>query len=86
QVGLQERWYENGQLESSTKFAAGVPDGPVKSFYPDGKLRFEGTFAQNLRTGEWRCFKPDGSADATASGVYESGARKSALPEEGGAK
>jgi antitoxin component YwqK of YwqJK toxin-antitoxin module len=82
QTGLQERWYETGQLESSTQFQNGAPHGEARSFYPDGKLRFEGAFDQNRRTGEWRCFKPDGSPDAQASGLYEAGARKAALPAE----
>jgi len=62
--------YDNGQLESISKFVDGIGNGIWINYDPDGKKESQGTLVNNKTTGLAKTFYENGSVKAEGKFIH----------------
>jgi len=68
--GAWRTWFENGTLESESRFRDGLRDGRWSAWYEDGRPRWTGTYRAGKRDGAWTTWHESGRK-ATVSGYQD---------------
>ena len=59
--GLEENYYENGQLEGKINYKDGKEDGLAELYYENGQLKMKINFRDGKEDGLWETHNEDGS-------------------------
>lgn len=64
QHGLDERWFENGELAYRTNYKDGDKDGVDVLYYQHGQLRYKRNWTDGIRDGIWESYYKSGNLES----------------------